>query len=154
MAITPQQLRYDYPEFGSTAVYPDSQIQYWFTLAYLMMDANRWGKVLDIGAELFVAHHISIEARNQAIAANGGVPGEGQGPVSGKSVDKVSMSYDTGAAIEPGAGHWNLTTYGTRFVQLMKMFGAGPVHIGLGSAPALSGMAWPGPSTIPGSNNF
>jgi len=144
MSVTPQQLRYDYPEFASTSDYPNSQLEYWISIAYLLLDAARWGKLLDLGAALFVAHNIILEARNQAAAASGGVPGQSTGPVSSKSVDKVSVSYDTGSAIEPNAGHWNLTNYGTRFARLVKMFGAGPVQIGAGVSPTLSGPAWPG----------
>jgi hypothetical protein len=148
MTITPQQLRSDYPEFASTTVYPNSAIEYWSGYAYLMLNANRWGKMLDLGAALFIAHHITIEARNQAIAAKGGIPGEQTGPLSSKSVDKVSISYDTGSGIEPNAGHWNLTVYGTRFIRLVKMFGAGPVQVGGGISLSGSGMAWPGPTIL------
>lgn len=145
MTITPQQLRSDYPEFVSTTTYPNSQLEYWLKFAYLMLNADRWGEMLDLGAALFVAHHVTIEARNQATAANGDIPGEQTGPLSSKSVDKVSISYDTGSGIEPGAGHWNLTVYGTRFIRLMRMFGAGPIQIGIGQVPSGSGLGWPGP---------
>lgn len=143
--LTPAQLRTDFPEFASTVVYPTSQVTFWITLAYKLLNAQRWGNVLDQGVELFVAHNLAIEARAQADAAKGGIPGQQVGPVSSKSVDKVSMGYDTGSGIEPGAGHWNLTIYGTRFVRLMRMFGAGPVQVGIGAVPVGSGQAWPGP---------
>ena len=152
--ITVQQFRSDYPEFSSTAVYPNSQIEYWLNFAYLMLNAQRWGGMLHLGASMFIAHNLAIEARAQMEASAGGIPGQQTGPLSSKSVDKVSMSYDTGAGIQPGAGHWNLTVYGTRFIKMARMFGAGPVQIGIGIAPALSGQAWPGPNTNPGMNNF
>lgn len=152
--ITPQQLRYNFPEFASTTVYLDSQISFWLGLAYLMLNANRWGSILDTGAQLFAAHHLTLEARDKAAADNGGIPGQNTGPVSSKSVDKVSISYDTGASIDAEAGHWNLTTYGTRFRQLMKLFGAGPVQIGVGQVDPLSGLAWPGPDTTPSMTGF
>lgn len=145
MTITPQQLRSDYPEFASTTTYPNSALEYWLNLAYLMLNAPRWGNILDLGAALFVAHHVTIEARNQAVAANGGIPGEQTGPLSSKSVDKVSISYDTGSGIQADAGHWNMTVYGTRFIRLMRMFGAGPVQVGIGQVPSGSGLGWPGP---------
>lgn len=154
MTITAQQLRADFPEFNSSSVYPNAQIEFWLNLAYNMLDATRWGKMLDVGAELYVAHNITLEARAQAESANGGIPGQNTGPLSSKSVDKVSASYDTGAAIQEGAGHWNLTVYGTRFMRMVRMFGAGPVQIGIGAVPSGSGLGWPGPLTTPGFTNF
>ncbi|ECY4647086.1 DUF4054 domain-containing protein, partial [Escherichia coli] len=41
------------------------------------------------------------------------------------SVDKVSVSYDTSATLNPDAGFWNNTRYGAEFYQLITMFGAG-----------------------------
>jgi hypothetical protein len=41
----------------------------------------------------------------------------------------VTQAYDTTAGIVPEAGHWNLTTYGMRFIQLVLMFGAGPIQV-------------------------
>jgi hypothetical protein len=148
-----EQFRADYPEFGSGGTYQTSQIEFWFRLAYSLLNANRWGAQLDFGAELFVAHNIALEAGAIAAAAGGAAPGTQVGPVSSKSVDKVSVSYDTGNGIELGAGHWNTTTYGTRFIRLVRMFGAGPVQIGIGHGPAGSA-AWPGPDTTPGFTNF
>lgn len=152
MTISVAQFRVDYPEFGSTVSYPNSQVSYWLEVAYSMLNAGRWGRQLDIGAELFIAHHVAIEAKAMAESANGGIPGTQVGPVNSKSVDKVSMGYDTGAGIQEGAGHWNMTIYGTRFIRLARMFGAGPVQIGIGAAPV--GSAWSGPNCSPGFTNF
>ena len=113
----------------------------------------------DFASELYVAHNISIERRAQDEANTGGVPGTTTGPISAKSVDKVSISYDVAAAIIDGAGDWNLTIYGTRFARLVRMFGMGPLTIvgsgarfwcgwainpGQGVQP-VNGPAWCGP---------
>lgn len=152
--ITNAQFRLDYPEFASATVYPESALTYWLTLAYQMLNVDRWGTQLNIGAELFVAHNLALEARAQSEATNGEIPGTTTGPISSKSVDKVSISFDVGAGIQPEAGHWNLTIYGTRFIRLVRMFGAGPLFIGVGAVPTGSGLGWPGPSTTPGFTNF
>ncbi len=154
MAVTVQQLRADFPEFASTTTFPNSTLTFWLNLAYSLLNAQRWGNQLDVGAELFAAHNIVIEARAQAASASGGIPGEQVGPMNSKSVDKVSIGYDTSSGIQPDAGHWNMTVYGTRFIRLVRMFGAGPLQIGVGVAPAYSGGAWPGPNTTPGMTNF
>lgn len=153
ITITVSQFRLDYPEFTDTTLYPDSQITYYLNLAGLLLNVCRWGNILNVGAELFVAHNIAIERQAQATAINGGVPGISSGPVSSKSVDKVSVSYDTQAGLETGAGHWNLTIYGTRFIRLAKMMGSGPIYVGVPTASETSlssAGAWPGPNTAPG----
>ena len=149
MTITVQQFRADFPEFSSTTTFANSQIQFWLDIAYSMLNAARWGRQLNIGVEMFTAHNIAIEAKAQAEAVNGGIPGSQVGPINSKSVDKVSVGYDTGAGLQPDAGHWNLTVYGTRFIRLVRMFGAGPLQIGVGVSPPLSGGAWPGPLSVP-----
>lgn len=154
MTTTVAQLRADFPEFASTSTYPASQVNYWLTLAYSMLNAGRWGRQLDFGVAMFVAHNLVLEARAQYEAANGGVPGGQVGALSSKSVDKVSISYDVSAGIETGAGHWNLSIYGTRFIRLARMFGAGPIQLGIGCAPSGFVGAWTGPNVTPGFTNF
>ena len=109
---------------------------------------------LDVAAELFAAHNLTLEVRAQAESKNGGIPGQQVGPVNSKSVDKVSIGYDTGSGIEADAGHWNLSIYGTRFIRLAKMFGAGPIQIGIGVTPTGTGLGWSGPNVTPGFSNF
>lgn len=147
MTVTAAQLRTDFPEFADTTLYPDSGINFWLNIAGNMLNASRFGNLLDVGTELFTAHNIVLERQAQAAALNGAPPGIQQGPISSKGVDKVSISYDTQAAIELEAGHWNLTVYGTRFIKLARMFGAGPVQIGAGcgGGPLDSVNAWAGP---------
>jgi hypothetical protein len=154
MASTPAIFKGHYPEFVCPDTYPVSQVQFWLDTAYSLLNVQRWGRQLDMAAELYCAHNLALEARAQASAANGGIPGEAVGILNSKSVDKVSAGYDTGSSTETGAGHWNLTIYGTRLYRFMKMFGSGPIQIGIGQAPPGSGLAWPGPLTTPGFTNF
>ena len=149
MTITSLQLRQDFSEFADASRFTEPSLDYYINLAYLLMDAGRWSTLLDTGAELFVAHNISLEARAQEESAAGGMPGGMVGPINSSSVDKVSVGYDTGSGIEANAGHWNLTVYGTRFVRLARMLGAGPIQIGIGYVPSGSGQAWAGPSLYP-----
>lgn len=145
ITVTVDSLRTDLPEFADPTAYPDSGITFWLSWAGILLNAQRWGRSLDLGALMFVAHHLVLERQAQKAAANGAVPGTGIGVINNKSVDKVSVGYDTSAVIDPKDGHWNMTTYGLRFIQMVKMFGAGPVQVGIGCAPPLSGPAWPGP---------
>lgn len=123
------QFRTDFPEFSDTAAYPDSGVTYWLRIAGLLMDTLKWGDLYDVGTELFIAHNLVLERQAQKSAATGAVPGQSQGPTSSKTVDKVSVSYDTNAGIVKDAGHWNLTTYGTRYMGLVNMIGAGGMQV-------------------------
>lgn len=151
--IDVNQFRADLPEFASTATYSSSGITFWLNVAYKMLAADRWGNMLDTGAELYAAHNITIEARAQLESANGGIAGQNTGAISSKSVDKVSASYDTANSSEKDGGHWNLTTYGTRYLRYAKIFGAGAIQIGMGQVPAGSGLGWNGVDTTPNPAN-
>ena len=155
VSITAIPFRTDFTEFENTTVFPDSTVNYWFNVAGLMLNPARWMSMLITGLELFVAHNVVLEAYANQTVAVGGLPGLSKGAISGESVDKGSVSYDTASTLELDAGHWNLTVYGTRFIRMAKMFGAGPIQIGIGFNPnPLSGGAWPGPDCFPGFTNF
>jgi hypothetical protein len=161
--ITVSSFRLDFPEFASTADYPSSGITYYLTLSGLLLNRRRFGQpgttvtnppsnMYDMAQELFVAHHVVLEAKAQRAAAAGAVPGEVTGPVASKSTGPISVSYDNGAVVDVNASHWNNTIYGLRFKSLVNMFGAGPVQLGVGGFPCgqvfngvpLNGPAWPG----------
>lgn len=147
MAFTIADFRAAFPAFGDPLAYPDPSVQFWADLGYKLHDAYRWGDVLDAGVELFVAHNLALEAgASGAGSGGGGTPGAVVGPVTSASVDKVSYSRDPGAAMDPKNGHWNLTTYGLRWLYLMRMAGAGPVQVGvpLGATNYQGGLGWPG----------
>lgn len=157
MTVSVSQFRTDFPEFADAAVYPDPAFAFWYAIALKFVSATRWASLQDLGSELYVAHQLVLEARAKAEGDNGVPPGGQVGPLASKSVDKASSSYDTSSGIEVGAGHWNLTIYGTRFIRIAKMVGVGPVQIGGGGGctSALSSVnAWSGPYCGPGFTTF
>lgn len=121
--IDAAKFRTDFPEFADTAKYPDSMVNFWLNLAGVMLNAARWADLLDFGTELFVAHQLVLASRNLKTA------GGSVAPVSSKSVDKVTVSYDTSAVKLDNAGHWAATNYGQQFWQLAMMAGAGGVLV-------------------------
>lgn len=122
--------RGDFPEFADSAQYPDARVQFFISLAGKLLAPQRWdASLIGYGTELFVAHHLSLSGKDQAAAANGGQGGAASGVVAGKSVDRVSVSYDTRSIALGNAGHWNMTSYGIRFLQLARMAGAGGVQL-------------------------
>lgn len=140
-----------FPAFKDPVKYPDSQIAFYLTVGYKLHAPDRWGDVLDYGVMLWTAHSISLDAQGAAAAASGGVPGALQGPVTSMSADGLSWSRDISSAVDPLAGHWNLSTYGLRWRSLVNLHGAGPIYVG---APTVydawltmsgGGWVWPGP---------
>ena len=162
--ITVSSFRVDFPEFASTADYPSSGVNYYLVLSGMLLNQRRFGppgatvtnppnNMYDMAQELFVAHHVALEARAQRTAAAGGVPGAVTGPIASQSAGPISVSYDNGAVIDANADHWNNTVYGLRFRKLINIFGAGPIQLGIGgfgrgptfNNTPLNGPAWPGP---------
>lgn len=123
------QFRQDFPEFADTTKYPDSAVNLWLALASKTLAEDRWCDYLDIGTELFVAHNLALAAGNQLAASTGGAPGQIKGPVTSKSVDKVSVGYDSGAVALQDGGFFNLTTYGIQFLQYARMVGTGGIQL-------------------------
>lgn len=136
MVISVAQFRADFSEFGDAAVYPAGDITFWLNTGYLRLPSNVWKELLDIGVELFVAHNLAIERANKKAALNGGAPGQNVGPLNSKSVSKVSAGYDTAVGAVKDAGNYNLTNFGTRFMELVDIVGAqGITQIGTGNYP-------------------
>ena len=130
MTITAAQLRQDFPEFSDATTYPDPAIAFWLGVAVITLPADRWDTLLDVGTELFVAHHLVLAAQAAEDVAVGATPGEVTGPASAKAVDKVSVSYDTAAYALDNGGFWNMSSYGIQFLQMARMIGAGPIQLG------------------------
>src|SRR3954471_7999452 len=111
MAITDADFRAAFPVYKSTMTYPVSQVQFYLDLGYKLHNADRWGDLLDFGVMLWTAHSLALDA---AAASTGGVLGAVRGTVTSMSADGLSWSRDIASAVDPLAGHWNLSTYGLR----------------------------------------
>lgn len=145
MALAVADFRGAQPGFLDPTAYPGTQVQFYLTLGYKMLDASRWDTVLDEGVTLFAAHFLALDA----IAKRGanGVPGAGVGVLTEGHVDKVGWSKDVKSVMEPDAGHWGMTTFGLVFIRLARMMGAGPWQVGTSTDDfsSLFNGAWPGP---------
>ena len=130
MSLTPATFRQQFPEFCNTGLYPDAAVSMWITTAGLLLNADRWSELIDIGTGLFVAHNLTVSARDQVAAQSGAIPGQASGIMASKAVDKVSASYDTAAIQLDNGGYYNSTSYGIRLLQMARWVGAGGVQIG------------------------
>lgn len=142
--VTVASFRAAFPVFSDSITYPDAQIQFYIDLGYKLHNVDRWGDILDFGVSLWVAHSLAIDSQAQGVT-----PGAIRGTVTSMSADGVSWSRDLASAVDPLAGHWNLSSYGLRWRSLVNLVGGGPLYVG---APSLydaylsgSGWAWPGP---------
>lgn len=147
MTVTATTFKGNFPEFTDITTYPDVSIAFWIGLATNLLDPGRWGNLLDYGIQLFVAHNLCLERDALTAARTGQNPGSVNGPLASATVDKVSYARNPGLVMDPKNGHWNLSTFGLRYVQLVRMIGAGPVYVG---APTpddvdMSQSAWVGP---------
>lgn len=166
MTVTPGSFRECLPAFANSTAFSDPAIEFWLGIATLMLPTDRWGSPsptaavpltakYDWGTVLFVAHHLVLEDQANKAAVRGGTPGVQKGAINSDSANGVTRGYNVGAGLETDAGHWGQTSYGNRFIALVKMVGMGPVTIGGGSgygwfAGPFNGPAWPGPPPWPG----
>lgn len=145
MTVTVKTFRGAFTEFADPARFPDAMLSYWLDIASKLVNTDRWGNLSDNGVSMFAAHNATLERRAMDEADLGGIPGMSTGIVNNKSVDKVSVGYDTQGGVELDAGHWNLTIYGTRYIRLARQMGMGPVQVGIGCGGGPG--AWSGPWT-------
>ena len=146
MTVTAASFRDTFPAFGDVTRYPDPMVEMWLGIAVLSINAAKWGDLADTGVSLYAAHNLALEAQSVKAATRGGVPGGSVGLLNSKAAGGVSAGYDTTSTTEKDAGHWNSTTYGTRYYRLSRLMGAGPVQVGVTvTEVAAAEAAWPGP---------
>lgn len=130
MTVTVASFRDRFKQFADPSIYDGDDITFYLGLGVAFQNPDRWDPLtIDYGTCLFVAHNLVLDARANATANAGGIPGTVEGVRTQKSVDKVAVGYDVNSVIAEGAGWWNMTTYGIRFIQLTRMYGAGGAQV-------------------------
>lgn len=149
-APTAEQFLADFPRFDTSAaeapavLFTEDAIAYWLQFAKQSLNADRLGSWYYTAVELFMAHNLALEAW----AEQGGdqtIPGITKGAIAATASGDVSVAYNNAAVLELDAGHWNFTTYGLRFIRMIRLVSAGPLQVtGGGCAGPFSGPAWQG----------
>lgn len=121
--------RQNMPMFADVDLYPSAQFNFYLKLGVKLLPESRWDDLLDDGLTFYVAHYLALYARDMAVVDVGGIGGKVVGNETSKSVDSVSKSMDVSSVLNADAGHWNQTTYGIQFYQLMMMVGAGGIQL-------------------------
>jgi Protein of unknown function (DUF4054) len=128
--VDEKQFRHDFAEFADPVAYTSITVRYWLAVSQRLNNPCVWQDLLPLGIELLAAHFITIEAQALKAGLTGGNPGiAGFGPISNKSVDRVSIGYGVQMAQEQGAGSYNATTYGQRWWHFAQIFGAGAIQL-------------------------
>ncbi len=123
-----EQFRRAMPEFADPTRFPKVTIDFWAEVAEELVSTTRWGNLRTKGLHLFVAHNLSLAARDLKASKAGGIPGTTPGKIASKSLGSASISYEAGSGnADAGAGHWGLTTYGQQYQQLARLIGVGCV---------------------------
>lgn len=157
----------DYSEFSNQTRYPQSSVEYWIGIAYVLLTQPLYGtsfwdttpgpfiptgqtvgrSMQDFGVELFTAHNLALEVQADDAASLNAVPGTVGGSLTGRTVNGLTVVYDTAGSLEKDGGHYNLTTYGRRLLRMIKIVGALPIQVGIGCAPngGANGPGWSGP---------
>ncbi|WP_338558120.1 DUF4054 domain-containing protein [Acinetobacter sp. KS-LM10] len=117
------------PVFADVDLYPSFQFNFYLKLGKKLLNECRWDDLLDEGLTFFIAHYLTLYARDMSFVDVGGIAGKVVGNETSKSVDSVSKSMDVSGILNTDAGHWNQTTFGIQFYQLMQMIGAGGIQL-------------------------
>ena len=122
MTVTVISFRTQYPEF-TVALYSDQAVTFWLDIAMKRVNPNIWTDLTDLGVLLFTAHNCLLS--NLTSSAQGG----NVNIANSKSVDRVSVSFDTTTSSNQDAGTYNLTTYGKQFWEYSRLFGMGALQL-------------------------
>ena len=132
-----------FPEFSNTELYPVTMVEAWITPAVEMMNSYRFGDQYNLAVCLYIAHQTVLSAREYLTSSTGKqIVGETRGPVSGKTIDKVSVTYNNQAASVEGAGAYNSTSYGQRLYKLIQTFSSGPFYVAGPRCGRVWGRGW------------
>ncbi|OZP72352.1 hypothetical protein CIG23_17325 [Raoultella planticola] len=128
---TPEEFRVAFPQFADETKYPTTMIQARLALADVLLSESRFGEdIFPYVVDLYVAHYLYLYAADMRSVAVGAAGGANSGVQTSKSVDKVSVSYDASATLDPNAGFWNNSRYGSEFWEYLMIFGAGAIQLG------------------------
>ena len=130
---TVQGFRDAFPYF-TVEMFPDSRVEFQLSLARQRLGQEKWGDWWENGCYLFTAHFLTLErVANLDASGTGGMSAAAGAVVSSsKSVGGVSKSEGRAGAAATGdiqAGQWNDTIYGRQYWDLLRIVGAGGLHV-------------------------
>lgn len=116
MAVTVATFKIRFPEFASIE---DEVIQMFIDDSSLFVNENIWDTKYDLGVSYRAAHELAIY--NNTSAGNS----EASGPITGQSVDGVSISFGSSNKITDETMYLSSTIYGQKYLAMRKTLGIG-----------------------------
>jgi hypothetical protein len=142
LPVTPAQFRIDLPAFADPGTYPDGTVGLYLTAAQAALNLPRFGAFAIIAVECMAAHYLTLGRADERAAATGGEAGVNAGMVASKGVGPVNIGREVSSSVEQDGGHWNLTTFGRRYLRMAREAGAGPIQLGGVPFPGGAGGNW------------
>ena len=126
-----------YPQFGAaeggTPPIPTAVLTVYVNLASACLAYERWQDCWEVGMGFFIAHYATLYIQAMAnvgdaakVIASAGVA---KGIQASKSVNDVSVSYQSVVTGWESWGSWNLTLFGQQFVQMANIIGMGAIVV-------------------------
>lgn len=128
MTVTADSFRKHYREFADPVLYDGEDIDYYIGIAYSLLNANRWGNLLDYGIELWVAHNLALSGEKKEDDAD---LANFSGPTTSQHVGEVGFTSSPQFILQglKDIGLFAKTTYGIQYWQMAEKIGAGGVQI-------------------------
>lgn len=104
--------------FTEFSLIPDEKIQLFLDDSILTV-STKWGTLRDLGILYLTAHYLSVAA-----ITDKGSTSSPKNVVS-QSVEGVSVSYGSSEATESKYSYYDSTSYGRRYLSLMRQVGIG-----------------------------
>ncbi len=127
--ISESSFREEMPAFADITQYPSFQFNFYLNLGKKLLREERWGHTLDYGLTLFIAHYLTLYKRAMGAASIGGDAGKIVGMKHRNQLMVFQNAMDVSGVLIADAGHWNQTTFGVQFYQLLMMAGAGGIQL-------------------------
>lgn len=118
--IDPASFKIRFPEFATEQ---DARIQIFIDDSAILLNSVFWGEKYDIGLSYLTAHYLTVANKSEAGSINS------IGPMTGKSVDGVSVNFATTTTGNASDDFLSSTIYGQRYLAMRKTLGVAATSI-------------------------
>ena len=108
-----------FPEFNTI---DDTRIQLFLDDSDLMV-STKWGKLRKLGILYLTAHNLAVSQITDT-----GVTSSPKN-IASKSVEGVSVTYESGSPMDSKYNYFNTTSYGKRYIELKMQISVGGARL-------------------------
>lgn len=112
-----------FPEFSAVT---DATVNFWITRSLPHFDVARWDDLLEEGQAQWVAHNVSEQV---TAAASGAGASNEFGAIKLRAGDTEITYSDSAVQAQVSAGPYGRTTYGQRYLDLVRQVGTGALAV-------------------------